>query len=58
MVKIKRIYARIVAVAVGRRQPFIDRRGLFAFSRSKALAGNNEESNRELRLKFTYSGYG
>ena len=50
MVKIKRIYARIAAVAVGWRQPFIDRRGLFAFSRSKAMARNNEESNRELRF--------
>ncbi len=58
MVKIKRIYAGIVAVAAGWRQPFIDRRGVFAISRSKYLERNNGQSYRELRLEFTYSGRG
>jgi len=58
MVKIKRIYAGIVAVAAGWRQPFIDRRGCFAFSGSKCVEGNNGESHRELRFEFAHSGGG
>jgi hypothetical protein len=58
MIKIKRIYAGIVAVAAHWRQPFIDRRGFFAFSRPEFLAENNGKSNRELRFEFTHSGGG
>ncbi len=58
MIKIKRIYAGIVAVAARWRQPFIDRRGFFAFSCPEFLARNNGKSNRELRFEFTHSGGG
>jgi hypothetical protein len=58
MVKIKRIYAGIIAVAVGWRQPFIDRRGFFAFFGSKCLERNYGEGNRKLGFEFTNSWSG
>jgi len=39
MIKIKRIYAGIVAVAAHWRQPFIDRRGFLPFLAPDFLAG-------------------
>lgn len=50
MVGTKRIYAGIVAVATGWRQPFIDRRGDFAVSRSTFLERNYGKSYRKLRF--------